>query len=117
MYFQLHAKIEMIRVDSLVFDARLLTMISLDPCGIPYSTGTPNNTVKKLTLFSAIINRIMMESPSRISNPGWQSRSMTSNLEPRLNVTVKAVEAYHPCRQYSRKNRIFIGFCFLCMMK
>ena len=30
---------------------------------------------------------------------------------------MKAVEAYHPCHQYPNKNRIIIGFCFLCIKK
>ena len=32
-------------------------------------------------------------------------------------VTVKAEGAYHPCRHYSKENRIFIGFCFLFVKK
>ena len=34
----------------------------VSPCGRPCSTGTQNETVKRLTPFSAIINGIMMES-------------------------------------------------------
>ena len=43
-------------------------MSPLYPCGKPCSTGTRNETVKKLTLFSAIGNGIMVESLLRISN-------------------------------------------------
>ena len=55
-------------------------------CGKPCSTGTQNETVKRLTLFSAFIRRIMivitapnLKSRSLISNPAW-------NLECRSNV-------------------------------
>ena len=46
-----------------------MAMSPLYPSGKPCSTGTHNATVKKLTLFSAIINAIMMESRIRISIP------------------------------------------------
>ena len=48
---------------------KLMTMSPLCPCGKPCSTGTHNKTEEKLTLFSAIINGIMMESRLRVSNP------------------------------------------------
>ena len=41
---------------------RLTTMSAFQPCGQPCSTGTLNETVKNLTLLSAIINGIMMAS-------------------------------------------------------
>ena len=31
--------------------------------------------------------------------------------------TIQAEGVYHLCFQYSKKNRIFIAFCFLCMKK
>ena len=48
---------------------RLMTMSPLYPCGKPCSTGTHNETVKKLALFSAIIIGIVMESRAGISIP------------------------------------------------
>ena len=41
-----------------LLDIRLMTMSLLYPCGKPCSTGTHNETVKKLTLFSKVINGI-----------------------------------------------------------
>ena len=52
-------------------DVRLLTMNPLYPCGKPCSRGTRNETVKKLTLFSAIIKGIIMESQLRTRIP-WE---------------------------------------------
>ena len=54
-------------------------MSPLYPCGKPCSTKTPNETVKKLTLFSAIINAIMMESRLQISNPMGMLAVLQSN--------------------------------------
>ena len=55
-------------------------MISpLYPFGKPCSTGTHNETVKKLTLFFAFINRILMESRLRISNPVGMLSVLQSN--------------------------------------
>ena len=55
---------------------RIMTMNPLYPCGKPCSTGTHNETVKKLTQFSAFINRIMMESRLRISIPCQSNRKL-----------------------------------------
>ena len=46
-----------------------MTMSPLYPCVKPFSTGMHNETVKKLTLSTAFVNRITMESRLRISNP------------------------------------------------
>ena len=48
---------------------RLMTMSPMYICSQPCSTGTHNETVKKLTLFSALMKGIMIESRLRISNP------------------------------------------------
>ena len=50
-----------------------------------------------------------------LSSP-FRSSALTVASARRL-VTVKAVEAHHPCRQYSKKNRSVIGFCFLFLKK
>ena len=66
--------------------SRLMMMSLLYPCGKPGSTGTHNEIVKKLTIISAFIKGIMMESRLRISNPVAiliyrnKSNSQTSNL-------------------------------------
>ena len=41
--------------------SRLMTMSPMYSCGKSYSTGTCNERVKKVTLFFAIINGVMME--------------------------------------------------------
>ena len=48
---------------------RLLTMSPLYPSSKPCSTGNHIEAVRKLTLFFAFSNRIMMESRFRMSNP------------------------------------------------
>ena len=63
---------------------KLMTMSSLYPCGKPCSTWTHNEKVKKVTLFSAIINGIMMESRLRISNPVGMLLVLQSNQKFRL---------------------------------
>ena len=58
---------------------RLMMMSPLYPCGKPCSKETHNETVKKLTLLSAVINRIMMESRPQISNPVGMLSVLQSN--------------------------------------
>ena len=53
----------------IIVNVRLMTMSPLYPCGKPCSTGTHIETVKKLALFSAIINGSIMESRLRILHP------------------------------------------------
>ena len=69
--------------------ARLMTMSPLYPCGKPCSRGTHHETVKKLALFSSIINGITKESRLRISIPwecfqqGWrQGRARGATAPP-----------------------------------
>ena len=70
-----------------------MTMGPLYPCGKPSSTGAHNETEKKLTIFSASINRIMMESRPQISNHRPISRLMASNFEFRTNVISSSIES------------------------
>ena len=58
---------------------RLMTMSPLNPCGKSCSRGTHNETVKKLALFSSIINGIMKESRLRISIPWGVFSVLQSN--------------------------------------
>ena len=82
-------KIHFLNYSSLLFgyfspplDYRLIIMVSpLNPCGKSCSTGTRNETVKKLSLFSAFdrsnydeITASNLESRSLISNHGLNSR-------------------------------------------
>ena len=67
-----------------------MTMSPFYPCGKPRSTGTHNETVKKLALFSAVINGIVMESQLRISiscvgvpNNSIKSRSTPTSISIR----------------------------------
>ena len=59
---------------------RLMTMSPLYPSGNACSAGFHNETVKKLTLFCAFINQIMMESRLRISNP-WECHHFFNRIE------------------------------------
>ena len=66
-------------VGRVVEETTLMVMSSLNPRGKPCSAGTHNETVKKLTLFSAVINGII--------------GIMASNLESRGNVMSFSVES------------------------
>ena len=59
---------------------RLMTMSPLSPCGKPCSTGTHNETVKKLALFSAMINGIMIELQLRMSIT-WECFQFFNRIE------------------------------------
>ena len=72
-----------------------MTMNPLNPCVKPCSTGTHNETVKKLTSFSAIINGILMESLLRISIPV----AMLSGLQSdRNSITFAVTTVIHKSR-------------------
>ena len=67
---------------------RFMAMSSLYPCGKPCSTSTHNETIKKLTLFSSVIDGIMIESLFRI----WKPVGM-------LWVLILNRKFYHICRR------------------
>ena len=68
-----------------------MTMSPLYPCGKPSSTGTHNETVKKLTLLFTFIDRTMVESWLRISNPVGMLLVLQSNRNFSIPFTVTAV--------------------------
>ena len=59
-----------------------MTMSLLYPCGKPCSTGTHNETVKRLILFSAVINGIMIETFFMI-----ESRLLWDSIESKKSFT------------------------------
>ena len=75
---------------------RLVTMGIFYPCGIPRSTETHNVTAKKLTLFSAIIIGIMIESRLRISIP-WECFQFFHRIEN--SITFAVIIVIHKSRK------------------
>ena len=63
-----------------------MTMSPLYSSGKPCLTGTHNETVKKLALFSAIIRGIMMESRLRVSVP-WECFQFFNQIENSITFT------------------------------
>ena len=71
---------------------RLMMMSPLYLCGKPCSTGTHNDTVKQLTLFSAVVNGIMIESRLRISVPWeWECFQFFNRTENSITLVVTIV--------------------------
>ena len=69
---------------------RIMMVSPFHPCSKSCSTGTHNETVKNLSLFSSIINRIMMELRLRISIP-WECFKFFNRIEPFYHIYTVAL--------------------------
>ena len=87
-----HVNLHAFKSSSLYVMLTLKTSL-LYPCSKPCLTETRNEMVKKVTLFSALISRIMMVSRSQISNHGIESRATTSYLASCPNVINCSIES------------------------